>query len=237
MNHSDRQKALRDCYVFSTLSADVISKLASNCTEQSYSKGQEIFAISDEADGLRILLNGVVRVWISDEEGRELTVGLLEAGDSLGEIALFDELPRTASATAIEATHCPFLRSASINDLINHDPLFARQIILVLCEILRRNTEEMGAVMFLNLEERLAQKLQILAVSHADIADNQARFHRKFSQTDLARMLGVSREAVNKRLTSFTQQGLIEVKGGYLTILDIRGLARKNRPAHKYEPT
>ncbi len=181
--------------------------------------------MGDDADGLRIILSGGVRIWISDQDGQELTVALLEKGDSFGEIALFDELPRTASATATENTECLYVPRSVADTLLKQNPDFAKQIIQILCETLRRNTKEMSAVMFLNLEKRLAQKLCDLAFTHARIEDNKACFNRKFSQADLAKMLGVSREAINKRLTNFAQQGLIEVKGGKLSILDVARLS------------
>jgi CRP-like cAMP-binding protein len=201
--------------------------LVTASTRMRHKRKSEIFAIGDEADGLRIVLNGVVRIWISDADGQELTVALLEKGDSFGEIALFDELPRTASATATEDTECLYVPRSFVDTLLSQSPVFAKQVIQILGETIRRNTNEMGAVMFLSLEKRLAQKLCDLAFDHADIDQNTARFSRKFSQGDLSKMLGVTREAINKRLTILTQEGLIEVNGGYMTILNLERLSGK----------
>ena len=224
--HSD-QIALQNCYLFSSLTDESLQSLAKVSVVSSYAKHHQIFAMGDDADGLRIILSGAVRVWISDREGHELTVALLEAGDSLGEIALFDDLPRTAAATATAATQCLFITRSAANDLLLHNPEFAREIIQRLCEMLRRNTDEMGLITFSSLEQRLAQKLCDLAMSHAVLEGDTARFTSKFSQADLARMLGVSREAINKRMTALTKSGQIEVQDGVLKILSLKRLSSR----------
>ncbi len=227
MIQSTDHEALRNCFLFSSLSEQDIADLAKVSTITTTPSGALIFAMGDEGDGLRIILNGVVRVWISDVEGRELTVALLEEGDSFGEIALLDNLPRTAAATAIEETRCLFVPRSSVDGLLNKNIGFAREVIHILCETLRRNTDEMGAVMFRSLDKRLAQKLCDLSISYAQIDGKRATFTRKFPQGDLAKMLGVTREAINKRLTMLAQEGLIDTTDGYLTLTDLPRLAAK----------
>ncbi len=221
--------ALRSCFLFASLSDDDIGILSRICRSVSYARGAEIFAMGDTADGLRIILEGDVRIWMSDDDGRELTVAMLETGDSFGEIALLDGLPRTAAASAIEATRCLFVPHSAVDALLQTNSRFARELIHSLCEILRRNTDEMGAMTFQSLEARLAQKLCDLAVSRAIIDGSTARFTKKLSQADLAKMLGVTREAVNKRLMGLVQENLIETQDGFLVIPDLDKLANRGK--------
>lgn len=223
------QQALSSCFLFSSLSDSDIETLSKLCTRTTYKRGREIFAMGDEADGLRIITEGSVRIWMSDPQGRELTVAMLEAGHSFGEIALLDGLPRTAAASAMEVTRCLLVPKSAIDALLETNPTFAKEVIYSLCEILRRNTDEMTAITFLSLDSRLAQKLCDLAMSHAEIAGSTARFTRKFAQTDLAKMLGVTREAVNKRLMALVQENLLENKDGYMVITDMEKLAQRSK--------
>lgn len=221
------EAALRNCFLFSTLSDKTVLALSKVCISAVHKKGTDIFAMGDEADGLRIILQGAVRVWISDEDGRELTVAMLEKGDSFGEIALFDELPRSATASALERTRCLFLPRAMVVSLLDDSPGFATEVIRSLCEILRRNTDEMSAITFRSLDNRLARKLSELSFSHAQVDGNTARFTRKFSQGDLAKMLGVTREAINKRMTMFASEGIVEMDGGFIVIPALDTLAAR----------
>lgn len=220
-------EALRRCYLFSSLPDDDIDALAMVSAQMSHARGTQIFSMGDDADGLRIVLAGVVRVWIADADGQELTVVLLEEGDSLGEIALFDGLPRTATATALEDVRCLFVPRHAVEKLLEQNLHFAKQVIQILCETLRRNTDEIGAITFRCLISRLAQKLCVLAVSYAQIDGNTAQFTRKFSQGDLAKMLGVTREAINKQLTKLAKDGLIDTQNGFLVLHDMKALMRK----------
>lgn len=231
MGQSGILSAIESCYLFSSLSPEDLSGLAQSASVSRYAKGRQIFSMGDPADGLRIVQQGLVRVWTADPNGHELTLVLLEDGDSFGEIALFDDLPRTAHATALEETVCVYVPRAAADRLLDSDPSFARHVIEVLCETLRRNTDAIGSFAFQSLDARLAQKLHDLAIAHAKVSDGVATFSRKFSQNDLARMLGVTREAVNKRLGKLTAEGIVTTESGYWVVLDMAALAQKAQRA------
>lgn len=223
--------AIRGCHLFSEADAPSLSSLAQASRVVRSSKGSTIFMEGDEADGLRVVLSGLVRIWIADRDGRELTLSLVEPGETFGEIALLDGLPRSANANAIEPTECLLTPPAALDLALAEDPKLARHLIQLLCEVLRRNTEAMGAFAFLGLDGRLTQKLHDLALAHAVIDDGRAEFQRRFSQTDLAQMLGVTREAVNKRLGALAHDGLITQADGVLAIPDLSALAARAQSA------
>lgn len=222
-----RLSQIRQCYLFSNAADESLLPLVQASYIRKSSAKQEIFAVGDEADGLRIILSGEVRIWLADEEGRELTLAFLGNGDAFGEVALLDGLPRTANATTTRATECLFLSAAAVERAMETDPSLAKQLIFALCELMRRNLGTISGFAFAGLEARLAQLLTELAVDHADVTENRAVFSRKFSQTDLALLLGVSREAVNKRFKSFEQEGLVATKDARLVLPDMRALAER----------
>ncbi|MBW8640096.1 Crp/Fnr family transcriptional regulator [Hoeflea sp. WL0058] len=225
--------AIRSCYLFAGADQDSVAALARSSRIVSYPAGSTIFMEGDESDGLRVVLSGLTRIWIADADGRELTLALMEPGDPFGEIALLDGLPRTANATVIEATECLFTSQEVMVDLLVRDPRLARHLIQLLCEILRRNTEALSGFAFLGLDGRLAQRLHELALAHAEIEGSRARFTRKFSQTDLAQMLGVTREALNKRLKTLVHDGLVKQANGMIAIPNLAALAARAKTAEK----
>ena len=223
--------AIKGCHLFSGAARESLEPLARASQEVRSKKGSTIFMEGDEADGLRVVLSGLVRIWIADLDGRELTLALMEPGETFGEIAILDGLPRSANATALEATECLLTPLPALDMALAEDPRLARHLIQLLCEVLRRNTVDMGAFAFLGLDVRLAQKLQDLAVAHAVIDDGRAEFRRRFSQTELAQMLGVTRESVNKRLAALTLDGLITQTDGLFSIPDLAALAARAQSA------
>ena len=232
MQRAKLADAVKSCYLFSGAERQSVEALADASYVLKSSAGETLFQTGDAADGLRIVLSGLVRIWIADSEGRELTLVLLEPGDPFGEIALLDGLPRSANATAIERSDCLILPCKAMEEVLAHDPALARHLIQLLCELLRRNIVAIGGFAFSGLGGRLALKLHELALSHGTVEAGGARLNRKFSQSELAAMLGVTREAVNKRMTALAHDGLVSVDGGLITVPSLTALtARANAEA------
>lgn len=227
MKQDAKAAVIRKCFLFSASDAESVARIAAASSIVKYASGEMVFATGDPADGLRIVLSGLVRVWIANEEGKELTLSLLEPGDPFGEIALFDGLPRTANATEIEGGECLYLPKSFVDGMLEKDSAFGRHIVLLLCEILRRNTDVLGGFAFRGLDARLARVLSDLAITHGVEGPGGLRLSRKFSQTDLGQMLGVTREAVNKRLTSLVLDGLVRLTEGHIIITDLDRLRQR----------
>lgn len=227
VNDDERAAILRKCHLFTALAPHSLAPLARACSIRVTESGAGIFAAGDAVDGLRVVISGQVRLWISDQEGRELTLVFAEPGDPFGEIALLDGLPRSASATATETTRCLFLPARAVEGALASDPALSRHLILSLCEVLRRNADTIGGFAFSGLDTRLARKLYDLAHDHAEITGRSARFTRQFSQTDLAQLLGVTREAVNKKLRALEHDGLVLRTGATLTLPNLPALAAR----------
>lgn len=142
-----------------------------------------------------------------------------------------DGLPRTANATGIESGECLFLPKRVVDDLLDKDPAFTRHIVQLLCEILRRNNDVLGGFAFHGLDARLARVILDLATAHGVTKADNVHLIRKFSQTDLGQMLGVTREAVNKRLMSMVHDGLVQMAEGHIVVTDMDGLRERGAGA------
>lgn len=227
MQRREWEVALRDCYLFAGADPRSVDALTEASRVSTSPAGKTLFQTGDAADGLHIVLSGLVRIWIADPDGRELTLALLEAGDPFGEIALLDGLPRTANATVIERSECLVLPCRAMETVLARDPALARHLIQLLCELLRRNTVAIGGFAFSGLGGRLALKLHELALSHGRLEAGRARLTRKFSQSDLASMLGVTREAVNKRMAALAHDRLVSIESGFIVLPDLAALAAR----------
>jgi CRP-like cAMP-binding protein len=195
--------AIRKGHMFANADDPSVAALAQASRFVGSHAWQVLFIAGDVPDGLCVLQSGLVRIWIADEDGRGLTIAQLEPRDPFVEIALLDGLPCTANATALEPTECLLTPPAALDAALEGTPTLSRHLIDVLRDHLRRTTAQMGRLLFPDLDRRRAQKLPDLAVAPSVIDGGAARSTRRFSQSDLAQMFGVTREAVNKRLGTF----------------------------------
>ncbi|MBX6323127.1 MAG: Crp/Fnr family transcriptional regulator [Rhodospirillaceae bacterium] len=230
LGQEHKERLLRGSFIFRELSPDLLARLAALSHVLRVPKGALLFQQGDEGDSLYAVMDGLIRITVSGQGGRELIIGLFEPGDVFGEIALLDGLPRTASAEAEEDSTLLVIHRAPFLDLLEKESGLARHVIELLCERLRESTDRLGEYAFLNLRCRLAKKVQALAIAHGRHEPAGIRIDLKLSQTDIAQMLGVTREAVNKQLKAWCQDGLISLDRGYITVRDMQGLGAAAHP-------
>jgi CRP-like cAMP-binding protein len=220
-----KEKLIRNSVIFGGLDGDSLRALVQLSRTRRLRKGTMLFQQGDEGDALYGVVDGLIRICIAGESGKELTLGLMEPGDIFGEIALLDGLPRSADAYAAEDATLLVIDRAQFVPMLERGGKIARHVIELLCERLRENTERLGEHAFLNLQARLARKLLALSIAHGRRDGQGVTIDVKLSQTELAQMLGVTREAVNKQLQTWTKQGLLRLDRGHITIADEKKFA------------
>ncbi|MGE5148251.1 MAG: Crp/Fnr family transcriptional regulator [Candidatus Eiseniibacteriota bacterium] len=225
----ERERLLRGSYIFRNLAPNLLHQLAHLCHVRTLPEGAVLFQQGDEGDALYAVVSGLIRIAVAGEGGKELTLGLMEPGDVFGEIALLDGLTRTAGAQAAADTVLLVVQRAHFLQMLEAEPGLARHIIELLCERLRINTDRITEYAFLNLHARLARKIESLAIAYGQHGDGGVRITLPLSQSELAQMLGVTREAVNKQLKSWSQAGVLRVERGTITVCDMRALSEAGR--------
>ncbi len=199
--------------LFNGLDEDELRRLAGIAREMSLASGGVLFDQGDESDGLYVITSGILRVYLTAEDGREATVNLSEEGEVIGEMALLDGLPRSAGAAALTESKLVFIPRKPFIDLLDNSPKLARQIILTLCERLRSTNAQIDQAIFHDLRHRLLVLLNQIAVIHGRVEADMASVELDLTQGTLAQMLGASREAVNKQLRALVKEKRIAVEG------------------------
>lgn len=207
---------------FATLTAEDVSRLLAFTHCRTVASGRAIFCKGDAGDGLYGVLGGQVAFTISSANGRELVLNLLGPGEFFGEIALLDGQGRSATALARGACRLLYVPRREFLAFFADRPAALMQIITLLCARLRRSTDYIADSAFLGLSPRLG-KLLIGLLTEAN-QDAQARL--RVSQAQLAAMLGVARERVNRQLVVWASQGILEQYRGGLLIRDRLALER-----------
>ncbi len=219
--------ALRRCALFAKVDDDILALCASTLRTRRYRKNETIFHQGDPGDSLYIIQSGSVKIVLPSPEGEEgAIIAALIRGDFFGELALLDGAPHAATAVAIEPTETLVLRRDRFDDLIETQPALRRALFSSLVAELRRLTGHVEELHFLDLPGRLASVVVRLArESHPDAATD-VRLDWPFTQSDLAAMIGGTRQTVNRLLADMTAQGLLRLERDALVIPDLDRLAR-----------
>jgi len=220
----DKRKVFASHELFSRFSPAEIERLVSFSHARAYGAGEVIFEKGSPGQGLMAVLSGRVRISSPSPEGREIVLNIIHPGQIFGEIALLDGKERTADATAMEACELLILERRDFVPFLEKHPDICLRLIAVLCERLRRTTEQVEDVLFLDLQARLAKTLLHLVDAHGRPVSNGVALGAKLSQRDLANMIGASRESVNRQLSLWEEEGLISRDRGAITILDSAAL-------------
>src|SRR5665213_472056 len=205
--------------VFNGLDLEDLRRLAAIAREVTLPASSILFEQGEESDGLYIVASGIVRIYLTAEDGREATISLLEDGEMIGEIALLDGLPRSAGAAALTDTKLMFIPHKPFCDLLDTSPKLSRQVTIMLCERLRAANSQVAQAIFHDLRYRLLVLLRQIAVIHGRIEKDVAIVDLDVTQGMLAQMLGASREAVNKQLRTLAKEGRVLMDGRQIRVL------------------
>ena len=201
---------LKHNYLFRGLPDATVGRIAALAGKRHYDKGCRIFAQGDEGDALYGVAAGRVRISASASGGREVFLNIMEPGDTFGEIAVMDGLPRTANAIALDDSTLIVIQRADFLPLLEREPRLAIHLLKLLCERLRWTSELVEESAFLAGPARLAKRLLILASLHGRAA-RVGHLELRISQGELARFLGLTRQAVNHNLSDWRRLGWIEL--------------------------
>ena len=223
-------EALKGCRLFSRLDADSLQAIGQTLRRRRFRRGEVLFHEGDPGDALFIVASGVVKVVVPSEQGEEAILATLHRGDFLGELALLDGAPRSASAVALEATETLALPRDQFLALVATEPAIRDALLASLAGELRRLTTHVAELHFLDLTGRLAARLARLADEHGQqLPGGGVRLDAPLTQSDLAAMIGATRQSVNKLLGEFEADGLLQMERDSIIVPNLHRLVRAAR--------
>lgn len=214
-----RRALLTRHFLLRDIPEKVLDDLIAFSRTHSYADDQAIFAKGDDGDGLYGILDGQVRIFAGDAEGREITLNILGPGDLFGEIALIDGKSRSADAAAIGPTTLFHMPRRHFIPYLRQSPDLCFSLLEILCSRVRWTSSVIEDRAFLGLEARLAKWLLSLAETSGEKdGSGKLRLRMKLSQRELGALVGTSREAVNKQFALWRDSGLISIDKGVITL-------------------
>jgi CRP/FNR family cyclic AMP-dependent transcriptional regulator len=204
-------RVLADVPVFSALSDAERNELLSHLRPRRFSRDEVVFHRDDAGGQLYVIISGSVKVAIPDEEGHEVVVAVERDGAVFGELALFDDAPRSATVTALDDTQVVTLAREDFLRVLERSPRATREILRLLARTVRRASGRIEDLVFLDVPGRVAKCLLDLATAHA-------RTDIQLTQDDLAAFVGATRVSVNRALADLEEQGAIAVGRRHIAV-------------------
>jgi CRP-like cAMP-binding protein len=224
---ADNAPLLASSSLFAGIDDKGLRYLAERASRRTFEHGETIFREGDPGDSLYVIANGIVKVWVSSGEGSEMVLATLRSPDAFGELSAVDGEGRSASATALETTQLVSLDRSTLLDAVHHHPGVADGMMRGLGGLARRITEQASDLVFLDLTGRLAKTLSVLAERDGRPEGDAIVLALPLTQSELAEMVGGSRQSVNHILQTFQARGFLTIRGREVLILDHAALRRR----------
>ena len=218
----DKLSLLRSHPLFRDLPPAVIERLGSYMKTRRVARGTTMFAKGDPGSGLMGVLAGAVKVSVASADGKDIVLNVFREGDIFGEIALLDGRPRTADATAMSDCELIVIERRDFVPFLSSQPDVMLKFIEILCSRLRRTSEQVQDITFLNLPTRLAKTLLQLT---GGVQGSATPSKATITQREISQMIGMSRESTNKQLRAWAKRGWIRLERGGVGVLALDKLA------------
>jgi len=202
------------------LKEDELGALFAQGVVKNFAKNTVIVSEGDETDSLYIITSGSVKVFVSDDEGKEVVLCTQGPGEYFGEMVL-DGGPRSASVMTLESSRFAVVTRSRFREFLGEHPAFAIHLIEKLIQRTRALTENVKSLALMDVYGRVARLLLDLAVKK----DGRLVIDEKLTHQNIASRVGASREMISRILGDLTA-------GGYITIDSKRITINKTPPRH-----
>ncbi len=213
--------------LFADLDDQALEVVAAQASVRTFRKGALIFYQGDPGDSLYVLAEGSVKVFVTSTQGDEMVLATLRPPDALGEVALLDLGERSASAEALEPVVAIAFARSTLIELMRDIPAIGDAVLRKAGALLRRLTGQAADLVFLDLEGRVAKLVVQMAERQGTESDGAIVLDVGVTQSDLARMVGGSRQSVNAILHHLEERGFLVVHGRDVRIVELDALKRR----------
>ena len=213
--------------LFAGLDAQQLGEVVGASVTRRYGTGQYVFHQGDPGHALVVVAEGLVKVTVTTPDGEDLILTTLGPTGVFGELALIDGGPRSASVVAAEDTTVLTLSRAALLDLLTRRPMVTDALLCALGATIRRLSDQVTDVVFLDLPGRVAKLLGELAERSGAGGSGPPVVDLPLTQSELAAMVGGSRQSVNQILQEFETRGWITRRGRELVVDDPTALRRR----------
>jgi len=205
---------LENIAIFSGLSRPELDILENHMITRTFRKNTVIINEGDQANSLYIILGGMVKVFLSNEGGKEIIINTLGEGDHFGELALLDDAPRSASVMTTEKSSLGTISKTDFVNVVSKHPELALKLIQELTRRVRLLSENVKTLALMDVYGRVAKTL----LGMAKHEDGMLLIENRPTQQDIANRIGASREMVARIMKDLATGDYISIDGKRLII-------------------
>ena len=207
------QSPLAGVPLFEGLSLESLGRLAEQSWTRRYPEGQVLTSEGDPGDSLLVVEEGEVRISRYTPSGQEVVLAMVEAPDAIGELALIDGAPRSATITAQTAVQIRVVPRVAFLQFLESNPQAMLAVMRIIAGLVRATNERLSDILSLDVPGRVAKWLLVRAADRGERTDRGLVVPFELSQGELATELGTTRVSINKALKTFESLNAIELHG------------------------
>ena len=208
--------------LFRNLDAETLTLLAGLARLRRCVAGAEIVQQDLPTEAVYVIVKGRANVSVAGRDGRVLILREIGEAEIIGEVSLLDGGLPSATVTAVTNLELIVVDRKAFLNLVEERPQIAVSLLPVLASRLRRLTAWADDLAGLPLSARVAKCLLGLLAAHGqELGPSRSRIGRRFSQEELASMVGATRESINKHLGRLERGGILTKESGHLVIVNL----------------
>lgn len=224
---AELERAMRSTPILETVDEDGIRALAEGCHLRHFRRDTYLFHQHDEASDVYFLWRGRVEISSTSATGHRQLHTTLEGPQFFGELGVLGEMPRTASARALEETTVCAIQGARFADFLAEHPPASRALLRALARQIQEHEVLVDDLLFLDLKGRVAKRLLgLVSPSLDELPPDGATLPSVITHADLAALSGGSRENVTRILSELQRRGVVRRNGRRYVLTDVARLRR-----------
>jgi CRP/FNR family cyclic AMP-dependent transcriptional regulator len=218
MNKEEAIRLLNDVVIFGDLNEKDLEYIYSKSQSLTFKKDDPILFEQEEGTAVYIILDGIVKIYSTKEDLKEVTYALLSGRDFFGEMSVLDGDTRSASANAVTKVEALKINRDFFIDLLHKYPQVSIALIRELISRLRKSDSQIRSLSLEDAQGKVASVIMRLADEVGRIKKGKVEIDNFVSQQELASMAATSRETISRVLTVFEKEGLIERESNKLSV-------------------
>jgi CRP/FNR family cyclic AMP-dependent transcriptional regulator len=218
---------LRSIPLFNGLTDAQLALINARLHRRQFPSGANVVTVETPGEAVYIIVSGTLKIKVDQPDGTEVIIALLGAGELVGELSVLDSAGRSADAFTQEESVVLWLDRSSFDQLLDEIPVLMRNLLRILTRRIRLSTEQIQALCTLDVYGKVARQLLVFADQYGQVTEEGIKIPVRLTQSDIAGLVGASRERVNQVFVALRKRGLISVDGTYrITILKTADLRR-----------
>lgn len=230
---------LDELALFRGVANQELSWLNGHLHQKTFSAGAYVMATDQPGEVIYVILDGSVKVHVDQVDGTEVLLTVLGPGDVVGEMSLLDGAGRSANVVTLEESTLLWMHRSALRECLRRMPQVSLNLMEILCERVRQANERIQSLAALDVGGRVALQILSLARRYGRPTSNGGMvIPIRLTQSDIANLIGASRERVNQIMVSCKERQQISVdQRHHITVHDQEALARRAQLGGQLPPT